>query len=183
MNDAQTLIFMGYVIDRDFIASADGVVWLSEAQQPTTEQIESARHPAALAIVTQRIRAECERRQFEMPVPVIVGGTTYRFQADRDSRGRYAILGNTIPLLMMQGATMTTPLLDAQGTQVTWWTEAAQPGGAKVACPMTVGVYLALVQAAMGRESALDSAYRAHVQAAAASADPLAYDYSGNWPA
>lgn len=140
-------------------------------------------HAAALAIVTQRIRAECERRQFETPVPVVVGGATYRFQADRDSRGRYAILGNTTPLLMMQGATMTTPLLDTQGTQVTWWTEPAQAGGAKVACPMTVGVYLALVQAAMGRESALDSAYRAHVQAAAASTDPLAYDYSGNWPA
>lgn len=183
MNDAQTLIFMGYVIDRDFIASADGIVWLSEAQQPTAEQIDAARHPAALAIATQRIRAECERRQFETAVPVVLAGTTFRFQADRDSRGRYAILGNTIPLMMMQGATMSTPLVDSGGTQVTWWTEPAQPGGAKVPCPMTVGAYLALVQAAMGRESALDSAYRAHVAAAALVPDPLAYDYSAGWPA
>lgn len=138
---------------------------------------------AAIAFVSQQIRAECERRQFETPVPVVVSGTTYLFQTDRDSRGRYAILGNTIPLMMMQGATMSTPLVDSGGTQVTWWTEPAQPGGAKVPCPMTVGVYLALVQAAMGRESALDAAYRAHLVAAAAAPDPLAYDFSGNWPA
>ena len=140
-------------------------------------------HAAALAIVSQHIRAECERRQFETPVPVVVGGTTYFFQSDRDSRGRYAILGNTIPIMLMQGATTATPLLDAQGSQVTWWTEPTQDGGAKVPCPMTVGVYLALVQAAMGRESALDSAYRAHLVAAATVPDPLVYDYSGNWPA
>lgn len=149
------------------------------SRNATPEEI----HAAALALITQRIKAECERRQFDTPVPVALGQSTFYFQADRDSRGRYAILGNTIPLMMMQGATTTTPLVDAQGNQVVWWTEPAQAGSPKVACPMTIGAYLLLVQAAMGRESALDSAYRAHVAAAAASADPLVYDFSAGWPA
>jgi len=42
ISDAQVLVFLGFVIDTDFVASEDGIAWLSQQPQPSTQEIEAA---------------------------------------------------------------------------------------------------------------------------------------------
>lgn len=181
--------YMGFALDRDYILSWDSdaqaqhIEWLSEQPQPTPEEIEAARLPALRDAVKLKVRAECERRQFVVPLPHAVGQTTYLFQMDRDSRGRYAFLQGFVPLFLLQGMTTASPLIDpVTQSPVTWWTKNPDPGGANIPVTMTIGQFIGMVQAGAAREMALDAAYRAHLVAAALLDDPLEYDYSGGWP-
>jgi hypothetical protein len=131
--------------------------WLRPESQPTPEQIEGARHPAALAIVASRIKAERDRRK--------IAGTpvgAHVFHSDPDSRIQQ--IG-----LVMMGAALPAGIM--------WKTV----GGAFV--EMTPTLAGQIFQATAARDVALFAAAEAHIAAAAASADPLAYDFSAGWPA
>lgn len=131
--------------------------WLRPEPQPSADQIESARHPAALALVTQQIKAERDRRK--------IAGTpvgAHFFHSDPDSRIQQ--IG-----LVMMGASLPA------GIQ--WKTL----GGAFV--EMTPQLAGQIFQATASRDVALFAAAEAHIAAAAASADPLAYDFTAGWPA
>jgi len=178
-----TLQFLGYVLDRDFrlAQGVDGVVveWLSAEPQPTPEQIAAARHPAAVAIITGRIKAERLRRQTELGFPVTLTELgTVRFHSDAHSRSQHSGLYASATLTLMQGGTPATPLMDPATEQQVTWT--AMSG---VQVPLTVGVLLTLLQASMANEGAIHGAANAHIAAAAQAADPLAYDFSAGWPA
>jgi hypothetical protein len=150
------------------------VSWHRPEPQPTPAEIEAARKPAALALVTERIRAERLRRQTELGFPVTLPGVgAVRFHSDSHSRSQHAGLYATAQLMLMQGATQTTPI---GNPQVQWRTM----GGVMV--PLTVGVLLALLQASLAHEAAVHAAADAHIAAAALLDDPLAYDYSTGWP-
>ena len=152
-------------------------VWRRPEPQPTPEQIAAAAKPAAIALMTERIRQDCERRQFTEGVPF--GGV--RWQSDEKSRGRYAMLQGFATLALMQGATMQSPVADPTTGQAVVWNAM---GGVQV--PLTVGLLLGMLQAAAGRENACDVRYRQHVAALADLPDAdavLGYDFSGGWPA
>lgn len=146
----------------------------------TTREATAAEvHAAALAAITDRIRDECERRQFGDGVPFTVPGIgSVRFQTDEKSRGRYALLQGFATLTLLSGGTMQTPVADPSTGQPIVWNAM---GGVQV--PLTVGLLVGMLQAAGARENACDATYRAHVAAAALLPDPLAYDFSGGWPA
>jgi hypothetical protein len=173
-----TLSFLGFQNIRDFVLQDDGSgpyvsEWRSTEPQPTPEQIEAARHPAALAVVTERIRQDCERRQFTQGVPF----AGVRWQSDEKSRGRYAFLMGFAQITLMSGGTMASPISDPATQQPVVWNAM---GGVQV--PLTVGLLLGMLQAAAARENACDATYRAHVVAAALLDDPLTYDFSAGWP-
>lgn len=159
MSTATTLIHMGYVIDVDFVASDEGIAWFSQSPQPTPEQIEAARIPAAAYLVTKQIKAERDKRKFE---GVTVGA--HRFHSDPDSRTQQlglVILGANIP-----------PSLQ-------WKTI----GGAFVTMTQTLAGQIFGATAA--RDTAMFANAEAHiaaVQAMTDAADVLAYDYSTGWP-
>lgn len=157
MSTALALQHLGFRVDVDFIASADSLVWLSEAQQPTPEQIAAAAHPAEVAVAAQRIKADRDRRK--------IAGTpvgAHVFHSDPDSRIQQ--IG-----LVMMGAALPA------GIQ--WKTL----GGAFV--EMTPVLAGQIFQATAARDVALFAAAEAHIAAAAVSDDPLVYDFSAGWPA
>lgn len=154
--------------------------WTAIPNPPTPQHTYDGTAWVAPAWLTEsivaQIKAECERRQFDLGVPYTVPGIgPVRFQSDRDSRGRYSIMQGFVPLMLSQGATMSTPI-PSTGGQVTWNTL----DGTQV--PLTIGILLGMLQAAMTRESALDATYRAHKAAVEASDEPWTYDYSTGWP-
>lgn len=175
-----TLQHLGFEVVRDFEVRNDGAgefidVWRSAQPQPTPEQIESARIPAALAVVIPAIKAERERRQLQGGFPVTLPGLgLVRFHSDTHSRSQHAGLFSTVNVMLMQGATQATAI---GSPQVQWKTM----GGPSV--PLTVGVVLALMQSSLLHEAAIHAAADAHIAAATQAADPLAYDYTGGWPA
>ena len=63
-----------YIVD--YLLDEDGGIirWRRPEPQPTPEEIEAARHPAALALVTAQIKAERERRQLSDGFPVTLPG-------------------------------------------------------------------------------------------------------------
>jgi hypothetical protein len=160
---------------RDDGAGVYIAAWSRPEPQPTPEEIEAARIPAALAIVIPAIKAERERRQLQGGFPVTLPGVgAVRFHSDTHSRSQHAGLFSTVNVMLMQGATQATPI---GNPQVQW----RMMGGEMV--PLTVGIVLALMQAALLHEAAIHAAADAHIAAATAAADPLAYDYSAGWPA
>lgn len=131
--------------------------WNHTEPRPTDEQIQSAMHPAALAIATQRIKVDRDRRK--------VAGTpvgAHVFHSDPDSRIQQ--IG-----LVMMGAALPAGIM--------WKTV----GGAFV--EMTPQLAGQIFQATAARDVALFAAAEAHIAAAAASDDPLAYDFTAGWPA
>lgn len=157
----QILRHLGFSDDQfEVVSDDDGTriaVWRSEQSQPTAEQIEAARHSAALALVAGRIKVERDRRK-STGTPV----GAHVFHSDPDSRIQQ--IG-----LAMMGAALPA------GIQ--WKTI----GGAFV--EMTPVLAGQIFQATAARDVALFAAAEAHIAAAAASADPLAYDFSAGWPA
>lgn len=114
-------------------------------------------HAAALALASQRIKADRDRRK--------IAGTPvgeHAFHSDPDSRIQQ--IG-----LVMMGAALPA------GIQ--WKTI----GGAFV--EMTPQLAGQIFQATASRDVALFAAAEAHIAAAAASDDPLAYDSTAGWPA
>ena len=63
VNITHTLTYMGYVIDRDYVAFTDGVRW-NIAPEPTQEEVAAAELPAAKALSIAANRAECSNRIF-----------------------------------------------------------------------------------------------------------------------
>lgn len=123
------------------------------SRQATPEEI----HAAALALITQQIKADRDRRK--------IAGTPvgeHAFHSDPDSRIQQ--IG-----LVMMGAALPA------GIQ--WKTI----GGAFV--EMTPQLAGQIFQATASRDVALFAAAEAHIAAAAASDDPLAYDSTAGWPA
>ena len=148
--------------DDDFVLADDGAgpyiaAWHSAHPQPTPEQIEAAAKPAALAAITEQIKAERDRRK-ELGVPV----GPYRFHSDSASRIQQLAL-------VMLGANMPADLV--------WRTM----GG--VNAPMTPTLAGQVFGATVQRDGALFAVADAHIAAAAAGDDPLAYDFSAGWPA
>lgn len=160
MNAAAILEHMGYRLDVDFVVVDKGgpvVEWLAGVELVTTQEIEAAWPSTALATVTQRIKADRDRRK--------IAGTpvgAHVFHSDPDSRIQQ--IG-----LVMMGAALPA------GIQ--WKTL----GSAFV--EMTPTLAGQIFQATAARDVALFAAAEAHIAAAAASADPLAYDFSAGWPA
>lgn len=147
-------------VDFEVIDSGAGepaVVWKSQEQQPTTEQVAAAYRLACLASVSQQVKADRDRRKLAgTPVGAHV------FHSDPDSRIQQ--IG-----LVMMGAALPAGIM---------WKTA---GGAFV--EMTPTLAGQIFQATAARDVALFAAAEAHIAAAAASADPLAYDFSAGWPA
>lgn len=161
---AQTLAYMfpGIDLERECLIEDDGdgpriALWNRSEQQPTAEQIAAAVHPAAVAIAAQRIKVDRDRRKL---AGTPVGANT--FHSDPDSRIQQ--IG-----LVMMGAALPTGIM--------WKTV----GGAFV--EMTPTLAGQIFQATAARDVALFAAAEAHIAAAAASEDPLAYDFSTGWPA
>lgn len=113
-------------------------------------------HAAALVVVTQRIKAERDRRKV---AGTPVGANT--FHSDPDSRIQQ--IG-----LVMMGAALPAGVM--------WKT---LNGGFVEMTPTLAGQ---IFQATAARDVAIFAAAEAHIAAAAASADPLAYDFSAGWP-
>lgn len=132
----------------------------------------------ALAQVVPAIKAERERRQVTGGFPVTLPDVgLVRFHSDAHSRSQHAGLYAAATLTLMEGGSAASPVMDpATGKQVMWRTMS----GAMV--PLSVGALLTLLQASMSHEGAIHAAADAHIAAATASADPLAYDYSTGWP-
>lgn len=131
--------------------------WRHPAQQPTPEQISAAYHPAALSLVTRRIKADRDRRKLAgTPVGAHV------FHSDPDSRIQQ--IG-----LVMMGAALPAGIM--------WKTVS---GAFVEMTPILAGQ---IFQATAARDVALFAAAEAHIAAAAASDDPLAYDFTAGWPA
>lgn len=123
------------------------------SRQTTSEEVRRA----ALALVTQQIKADRDRRK-STGTPV----GAHVFHSDPDSRIQQ--IG-----LVMMGAALPAGIM--------WKTV----GGAFV--QMTPTLAGQLFQATAARDVALFAAAEAHIAAAAASDDPLAYDFSAGWPA
>lgn len=134
-------------------------IWRRSEPQPTPEQIAAAMLPAAIAQVTERIKAERDRRRVAgCPVGAHV------FHSDDSSRIQQ--IG-----LVMMGASMPA------GIQ--WKTV----GGSFVEMTPTLAGQVFAAQAA--RDMALFAAAEAHIAALDALPDAaavLAYDYSTSWP-
>lgn len=183
-NTAAALIGLGFrpLLDFRVRDNGDGTAsiteWLSAEPQPTPEQIAAAMLPAARASVIPRIKAERERRQQSDGFPVTLPGLgAVRFHSDPHSRSQHAGLFALANSILLQGGTPGTPI---GSPQVQWRTIGGQ------AVPLTVGVVLALMQAALLREASVHAAADAHIAAVQALTDAdavLAYDFSTDWPA
>lgn len=161
---AQTLahLFPGIDLERECLLEDDGggpriAQWNRPEPQPTAEQLAAAAHPAALSAVTRQIKADRDRRK-GLGTPV----GAHVFHSDPDSRIQQ--IG-----LVMMGAALPAGIM--------WKTV----GGAFV--EMTPTLAGQIFQATAARDVALFAAAEAHIAAAAASTDPLAYDFSAGWPA
>lgn len=132
----------------------------------------------ALAQVVPAIKAERERRQLTGGFPVTLPGVgLVRFHSDAHSRSQHAGLYAAATLTLMEGGTAASPVMDpSTGRQVMW----RAMGGLMI--PLSVGVLLTLLQASMAYEGAIHAAADAHIAAATASVNPLAYDYRTGWP-
>lgn len=157
--------------------SVDNVLSCSNEQAAQSMIDAFDAHAWALAQVVPAIKSERERRQLTGGFPVTLPGVgLVRFHSDAHSRSQHAGLFSAANTMLMQGATTATPITNASGQQLTW---KVMDGGS---VPLSVGVVLALMQAALSHEAAIHAAADAHIAAATASPDPLAYNYSAGWP-
>lgn len=159
---ATAFVHLGFqpFVDFEVIDSGVGeplVVWKSQEPQPTTEQVATAYRLACLASVSRQIKADRDRRK-STGTPV----GAHVFHSDPDSRIQQ--IG-----LVMMGAALPAGIM--------WKTV----GGAFV--EMTPTLAGQIFQANAARDVALFAAAEAHIAAAAASDDPLAYDFTAGWPA
>lgn len=148
---------LGCVLQDD----ADGngpriVAWNDPRPQPTPDEIEVAAKPAAVAIVTQRIKSERDRRK---ELGVTVGA--HRFHSDDPSRIQQ--LG-----LVMMGASMPAG--------IKWKT--MDGTFADMTPTLAQQVFAAQAQ----RDMTLFAVCEQHIAGARAADDPLKYDYSAGWP-
>lgn len=180
---ADALAYLGFDPLRDFQVRDDGAgpyiaKWYSEQPQPTTAEIEAARKPAALALVTERIKAERDRRELETGCPVTFPGVdgVWRFHTDTLASRHLLALFSLAFRLRAAGGTDSTPMPGA----------AFNPGfktmGREDRIPMTVRRVELLEQAVMVKAGALHVVAQQHIDAAALLDDPLSYDYSTGWP-
>lgn len=161
---ALALQHLGFIAGRDFEVAdrSDGAGpfiagWKSQQPQPSSEAIAQAAHGAASVMVAEQIKAERDRRK-HAGTPV----GPYVFHSDPDSRIQQ--LG-----LAMMGASMPA------GIQ--WKTL----GTGYVT--MTPTLAQQIFGATAARDVALFAVADAHIAAAAAADDPLAYDFTTGWPA
>lgn len=139
-------------------AAGGGGVWvLAFADGSSRNATPEEASAAALTLVTQQIKADRDRRK-STGTPV----GAHVFHSDSDSRIQQ--IG-----LVMMGAALPAGIM--------WKTV----GGAFV--EMTPTLAGQIFQATAARDVALFAAAEAHIAAAAASADPLAYDFTAGWPA
>jgi hypothetical protein len=142
-----------YVVQSGQIAD-----WNLPEPQPTPAQIAAAMLPAAQSLVSERIKAERDRRKFE---GVTVGPN--RFHSDADSRTQQ--IG-----LVLMGANLP---------QVQWKTM----GGSFVT--MTPTLAQQIFGATAARDIAVFAVAEAHIAAVNLLEDAdavMAYDYTTGWP-
>ena len=144
------------IVDRGDGAGLQIAEWNDPRPQPTPDEIEVAAKPAAVAIVTQRIKSERDRRK---ELGVAVGA--HRFHSDDPSRIQQ--LG-----LVMMGASMPAG--------IKWKTMDGS------FADMTPQLAQQIFAAQAARDMALFAVCEQHIAAAALADDPLAYDYSAGWP-
>lgn len=134
-----------------------GAITLTMSDGSTRQATAPEIKAAALALAAGRIKADRDRRKLAgTPVGAHV------FHSDPDSRIQQ--IG-----LVMMGAALPAGIM--------WKTV----GGAFV--EMTPPLAGQIFQATAARDVALFAAAEAHIAAAAASDDPLAYDFTAGWPA
>lgn len=139
-------------------AAGGGAAWaLAFADGSSRNATPAEIKAAALALITRQIKADRDRRK-STGTPV----GAHAFHSDPDSRIQQ--IG-----LVMMGAALPAGIM--------WKTV----GGAFV--EMTPTLAGQIFQATAARDVALFAAAEAHIAAAAASADPLAYSFSAGWPA
>mgnify|MGYP000393825471 CR=1 FL=1 len=144
----------------DYLLDEDGGIirWRRPEPQPTPEEIEAARLPAARALRIEAVKTERDRRKFE---GVYVGAN--RFHSDPDSRTQQ--IG-----LVLMGANLPA---------VNWKTM----GGSFVT--MTPTLAGQIFGATAQRDITVFAAAEAHIAAIAALTDAeavMAYDFSTGWP-
>ncbi len=147
----------GCILQDDADGSGPRIVsWNDPRPQPSADEIAAAVKPAALALVTEQIKAERDRRK---GLGVTVG--EHRFHSDDASRIQQ--IG-----LVMFGANMPAGIkwkaLDGTFTD------------------MTPVLAQQIFGAQAQRDMALFAACEQHIAAARAADDPMKYDYSAGWP-
>jgi hypothetical protein len=152
--------------------------WRRPEPQPTAAEIEAARKPAALALVTERIKAERDRRELEDGIPVTFPGLDGVWRFHSDTLGGRHLLGLFNVALKMRVAQLpgSTPMPGEPGTL------GFKTMGREERVQLTVDRVELLEQATFAKAGALHAAAVAHIAAAALLDDPLAYDYSTGWP-
>jgi hypothetical protein len=130
-----------------------------------TVDTDAVRLADAKALMTDRIKAERDRRQQDGGVKV---GANWFLSSDREA-GRYNSL---IGIAVAAGAPGDFVLRAAWRTMVDGVTQ-----------DMTPNLARQILSAGMTQFAAIDDAALVHIAAMEASADPLAYDYSAGWPA
>lgn len=158
---ASVLIGMGYVSDRDFIATHDGtngvnIDWRAQSPIPTEAEIDAAALSVAKAQRIAAIKATRDRVKIE---GVTVG--EHRFHSDPDSRTQQ--LG-----LVIMGAAVPP---------VQWKTM----GGAFVTMTQTLAGQI--FQGTAARDMAVFGHAEALIAAVNASDDPDSIDIEAGWPA
>jgi hypothetical protein len=153
--------------------------WHRPEPQPTPEELQAAMLPAAQAMLVERIKAERLRRQLEGGWPLALPGVgRVTFHSDEHSRSQQSGLYASMTLMLLQGATMATPVMDG-GKQLTWDTKQG------LAVPVSLGVLAALLQGSMRQEGANHAASKVHIAAVRdlkSAEEVLAYDFSKGWP-
>lgn len=154
-------IYPDIELSRGCLVQDDGAgpyiaAWNDPRPQPTADEIAAAAKPAALAIVTEAIKSERDRRK-GLGCPV----GPHRFHSDDASRIQQ--LG-----LLMFGAAMPAG--------IKWKTM----DGSFADMTPTLAQQIFAAQAA--RDMGLFAVCEQHLVAARAADDPLKYDYSAGWP-
>lgn len=129
--------------------------WLRQEPQPTPEEIDAARHSAAVDAVARLIAAERDRRD---DLPVLFGGD--RIQCDRR---------RLLDLVLFKS-------IGAEAAGLIWYTPTWK------AIPMSPNDVASVTKTWVTRAIATAKVAAGHITAAAQSDDPLSYDFSKNWP-
>lgn len=137
------------------------------SQMKTAEELRAD----AVELAWERIKAERDRRKAG---GVLVAG--HWFHSDDTSRVQWIGLKDTARDLVAAGKA-PSETITLLGQAVLWKTLS---GGFT---PVTVGLAFDVNQAVKELDAYAFAAAEQHRMAMAASADPAAYDFSGNWPA
>ncbi len=149
--------------------SANDLLVLEDGEPPpagytlaTEAQINAIQAPAAIAKITEQIKAKRNELWYEGGVKV----GEHWFSSDRDSLQRYNSL-----LQLSEGMPDSTVL------RANWRT--MRDG---VTVDMTRGLVKQIFGAGFAQVAAIDDAAQAHIAALQQSESPAAYDYSTGWP-